>query len=291
MKFDLFPNEYKESVNRDTISNLDKLSHKNQESIRNLEISIEEATKGGPKSVWGGFLLGCICGLIIGLIASIIVYFSVSIRVHNHYWEKFAFFFPIIPGGIIGGICAAKVEAKQTQKRYRLLQVKREFENKNNEARGNAERKIEDYECQFEQAAIAEAAKYVNSNLVAEVKSWMTQYFANGIANVKRESYTETVVVPFSFRVFPDRITCGNKTFDFNSKRCENLSNRVEQAALARVIASALQLQISMLYPCDPSGTENTIGIQYSYSNDSADVTMKYSAANGYFEPKRSWTL
>lgn len=291
MKFDLFPNEYKESVNRDTISKLDKITHENQEYIRNLEISIREAGQKKAGLVMSSMLAGGVCGLVIGLIVSLTVYFTITKKTHDHSLEKLAFFFPIILGNIIGGIIGARAANSDLRHSNRILQEKRDLEKRNGEAKTEAQRMTVVYAYEFEQAAKAEAAKYVNSKLAAEVISWMTQYFAKSIADVKRETHAEIVVVPFNFHVFPDRITCNNGTFDFISKRCENLSNCIEQAALARVLASALQLQITMLYPRDPSGTENIIEIQYSYSKNSADVSLKYTAANGHFEPKRSWTL
>lgn len=291
MKFDVFPNEYKERVDRDTIAKIDKNIQENQEAIQKIVESIEVASRKKAQSVMSSMFSGAVCGLIVGFIVSLAVYLAAKTKSHDQILEKFAFFFPIILGAVIGRILGTRAACNENSRLNLILQDKRDFEKRNIEAKIEAQRMTVVYAYEFEQAAKAEATKYVNSKLAAEVVSWMTQYFAKSIADVRREIHTEQIVVPFFFCVFSDRITCSNGTFDFISKRCENLSSRVEQAALAKVIASALQLQASMLYPRDPSGTDNIIDVEYSYRNNSADVTMKYSAANGYFEPKRSWTL
>ena len=117
----------------------------------------------------------------------------------------------------------------------------------------------------------------------------MTNGFCKTIDAADRRGHVEKITVPFVFNVFVDKITCNLGTFDFELKRCRSLNNPLEQTALARAIVSAIQLNIIMRYPKDSSGTDVSIDISYSYTDEYSATTITYVAPNGHYKAVRGW--
>lgn len=133
------------------------------------------------------------------------------------------------------------------------------------------------------------SVQFAESQLASEVIDWMTNGYAKAIDSADRRSYIERINVPFLFKVYFDEITCNLGTFYFEIKRCANLNSPVEQTALSRAIASAIQLNVTMKYPKDASGTDVVTDISYSYGADYVEVRLNYSAVNGNYEAVRDW--
>ena len=131
--------------------------------------------------------------------------------------------------------------------------------------------------------------RYAESALATEVINWMTEGFSRTIDAANRRSYVESISVPFSFNVHTDKIICNLGTYDFRIKRCANLTSPVQQTAIARAIASAIQLNITMKYPRDASGTDFVIDIAYSYTDTNVSVIITYAAPNGNYRPVQNW--
>lgn len=89
--------------------------------------------------------------------------------------------------------------------------------------------------------------------------------------------------------MYTNKITCNLGTYDFEIKRCSNLTSPIEQTALARAIASAIQLNIVMKYPQDESGTSISIYIDYNYSTECPTTTVTYVAPNGNYRAVEKW--
>ena len=131
--------------------------------------------------------------------------------------------------------------------------------------------------------------QYASSKVAQEVIEWMTSRFCQAIDAAKRDSYVETIEVPFMFRVFKDEITCNFGTYNFMEKRCQDLDTNLKQAALSRAIASAIQVSIIMKYPKDITGTQVKIDLSYKYSELASEATITYIAPNANFKAVREW--
>ena len=154
----------------------------------------------------------------------------------------------------------------------------------------DAEKEYRDYIAQFEAAAQSMSVQFAESQLAVEVIEWMTQGFAKAIDATDRRSHVERIDVPFMFQVYSNKITCNLGTFDFEIKRCRNLESPLEQTALSRAIAAAVQLNITMKYPKDASGTDIITNINYEYGADYVKTTVVYSAVNGNYRAVRDWS-
>lgn len=141
----------------------------------------------------------------------------------------------------------------------------------------------------FENNAQELSVNYAESFLVTEVINWMCDGFYKTIDSADRRSYLEEIRVPFMFKTFKDKIECQLGIFDFEIKRCDELENPLEQTALARAIASSIQLNVTIKYPKDASGTPVVTDIFYDYNDDNVVATIVYTASNGNFKETRSW--
>lgn len=141
----------------------------------------------------------------------------------------------------------------------------------------------------FEKSAQEMSVQYAASSLAQGVISWMTDGFCRTIDAADRRPHIESVNVPFVFDVYPNKITCNLGTFDFELQRCRNLNSPLEQAALARAIASSVQLNVMKKYPQDVTGSPVDVSISFSYAQDRPIVTISYGAQNFNYKPVADW--
>ncbi len=153
----------------------------------------------------------------------------------------------------------------------------------------NAAKEKQEYLSQFELEAQRISVQLAESQLAKKVIEWMTDGFCRTIDAADRRKHIEQVSVPFQFEVYMNKITCNLGTFDFEIERCENLNGPLEQTALARAIASSIQLNIVMKYPKDASGTDIQIKIEYQYTDKCPKTIITYVAPNGYYETVQKW--
>ena len=141
----------------------------------------------------------------------------------------------------------------------------------------------------FEEEAKRRSVNYAESALAQEVIAWMTNGFCAAIDAFDRRSHVQKIDVPFMFNVYCNKITCNIGTYDFELKRCANLPSALDQAALNRAIAAAIQVNIMMKYPQDVTGTSVNVTTTYSYTKDSAVATLRYEAFNGNYKEVHNW--
>lgn len=171
----------------------------------------------------------------------------------------------------------------------RISMENRELDKKIEDIKKEAEVEKQHYLKAFESNAQNMSVQFAESELAKEVINWMTNGFEKSIDASDRRSHVEQIVVPFQFKVLVNKITCNLGTYDFELQRCRNLTNPLEQTALARAIATAIQLNIIMKYPKDASGTDISINIDYSFASDYPTTTITYIAPNGNYKPVRNW--
>lgn len=199
-----------------------------------------------------------------------------------------------IIGLVIGAIKSSSVSKSYNESvsaaNCSLEREKEQTVHNKEKIQADAEKEYCDYIAQFEAAAQSMSVQFAESQLAIEVIEWMTQGFAKAIDSTDRRSHVERIEVPFMFQVYSSKITCNLGTFDFEINRCRNLESPLEQTALSRAIASAIQLNITMKYPKDASGTDIVTNIDYWYGTDYVNTTVIYSAANGNYKAVRDWS-
>lgn len=153
----------------------------------------------------------------------------------------------------------------------------------------DCEVKCKKYAETFEKATQEMSIQYAASSLAQGVISWMTDGFCKTIDAADRRPHIESINVPFVFDVYTNKITCNLGTFDFELQRCRNLNSPLEQAALARAIASSIQLNVIKKYPQDVTGSPVDVSISFSYAQDRPIVTVSYVAQNYNYKPVADW--
>jgi len=200
------------------------------------------------------------------------------------------FFVAALILGIIVDACAkAAYDANESRIDNRISSENHSLEDQIAAIQSEAESKKKRYLEWFETTTQKMSANFAESTLAKEVIDWMTSGFFRTIDAADRRAHVERINVPFMFNIYREKITCNLGTYDFELKRCAFLKNPLEQTALARAIATAMQLNTIMHYPHDVNGGEISIQIEYKYSEDHITATITYLAPNGGFKNVTQW--
>ena len=278
MKIDQFPHQYKVEREKKACSDAQMVQDKSKSRQTGFGEDVGELVSKGAKAG---------IGAAIGLVAGAVVLPACGV-------ENEAFgLIPMIGGAIWGAVLAGRRNAEYERKVREANQLIASEQDRCQKAvqdiRAQAAREIASYEAAFEAEVQRMSVQYAESALAVEVINWMTDGFSRTIDAVDRRSHIETINVPFSFNVYANQITCNLGTYDFEIKRCANLTSPVQHAAIARAIASAVQLNITMKYPRDASGTDFVLNITYEYIYDYVSATITYTASNGNYRPTENW--
>ena len=210
------------------------------------------------------------------------------------------FFSGLIITVVIVGLAAvagAIIESVvQSSSRNKDIMLDQQIAARNNNVPYQKEQVTKDYEqryinylTSFENEAKRLSVQYAESSVAKEVVEWMTNGFSAAIDAMDRRPHIKIITVPFVFNVYREKITCNIGVYDFEIHRCAFLNSMLEQAALARALATEMQIKLSMKYPKDISGGDVQIKIEYSYPKDSAAVTLRYQSINGEYQGTKSW--
>lgn len=216
----------------------------------------------------------------------------------NFTWKSFAIY--IILGAILFYILAKMIEKKVNRKR-KAVQAKVDIEKASNEKKKEEIREkineaYQNYKVGFERDAKKKSIQYAESTQVDAVVARMMSDIEEIVKKADRGSYIERIVIPIFVWVFQKEIEYSsvddkkhNKII-FEINRLNDLSECVEQAAMARTIASKIQLKLLESFPQDISGTvPTTPTIRYDYGESCAIAEVTYIAPNGNFKEKVKW--
>ena len=185
-----------------------------------------------------------------------------------------------------------------------VTKIDNELEKAISQIESSYDKKATDYTSKFELEAQNLSVKYSTSTLAKDVITWISNHYYKLIKAENRESHVQFLETPLEFSVYKDKIACnGLGYYDFEKHRCSNLPNTLSQAALARAIASQVQLSVTMQLEKDPSGTSYKIDIEYNYTYDKSysyhlekyvgdeyvTAIITYKATNGNYKPVEEW--
>ncbi len=182
----------------------------------------------------------------------------------------------------------------------RIAKIQKEISKEIDAFTNKCDKEFAEYKEKYEQAAIKRGVDYTNSELGKEIINWLTSGFARTIRAANRATYIKNIFVPFDFKVYRDKIDCNIGTYSFKEHRCEEINSIFERTALAKAIASSIQLNISMEMEKDISGTEYRLDIMFDYGTtkktkafdeklDDVSAILTYSAVNGNYVPEKKW--
>lgn len=299
--FSYFPPSYREELDKQKqqrFSSIQKETSEKITNINNTKISNSASGKAVGICVGIGAIVGLVgfcssCSACNGTIKSGGGASALDTATCQLFGGVGTFFLAILIGLVVGGIieliiviarkASDKSIDKNIQKSHNNELVLKE------EVTQELEKDYSEYVLQFENEAKRQSIKFAESQLAKEVITWMTNGFCSAIDATDRRPHIQEIDVPFVFNVYCNKITCNIGTYDFELKRCANLTSVMDQAALTRAIASAIQLNVVMKYPKDISGESINVNIEYTYTKDSAVATLRYTAYNGNYRPTMSW--
>lgn len=284
MKISEFPHQHEYNVRCSTHARIDKERELSSHRCSTIRSSITKKTNSTDSGIFGAII-----GFIIGFFACC----GICINTDKGGSALATWVVVSIIGAIIGVVSANITNSNHANSvEYANNEVDKESK-RSNEAitkmYNDAEREIKSYKINFEAEAERLSIKYSKSRLATEVIDWMSKGFSKTIDTADRRSHIKSIDVPFSFKVYPNKISCPFGTYDFEIKRCANLNSPLEQAAIARAIASTIRLNITMKYPKDASGTDHVFYISYTYEENYVIASVLYTAPNGYYRPVQQW--
>lgn len=283
MQTNVFPSEYNRMVDSRTNNRVNEARQRSSSRIQ----SINNSRTSAPKDY--GTLWGIMIGMFGGFIACSCVCISNDSASAGFGTWVVVNIISIVIGVLIDKSAERAYDDNQANADSRIREEESSIENVVKKIQSDAQSEKSQYFSEFENNAQNLSVQFAESELAKEVIEWMTNGFCKTIDAADRRSHVEKITVPFVFNVFNNKITCNLGTFDFELKRCRNLNSPLEQTALARAIVSAIQLNIIMKYPKDSSGTDISIDISYSYTNEYPATTITYVAPNGNYKAVRGW--
>lgn len=259
--------------------------------------NINNRKKNNPLGEAGGAGIGSIIGLTLGFFVCAGKCIS-GISYEEGFGTSLtscliAFGIIALIGGVLGYI--ADFLAKDYYKKYeawlesRVEDEKNNLENRISDIHFESGERKKRYYKWFEETSNNMSPRFAGSEITKEVADWMLTGFYNAIDAADRRSHIEKITVPFAFCVFNNKITCNIGTYDFELKRCDFLENPLQQTALARAIATEMELQTHVRYPNDQSGNPVTVQLERKYFDEYVSYTVTYEAENGNFERQRKW--
>lgn len=293
MKLDMLPTTYYKMVDERANKKINEVWYDCNSTINSINSARTTKSDLG-ECIQGGGIYGVGVGNFAGLSVCSCQYisgrFGISEAV-NVYCEALVIFgiIGLIIGFIVYIFDNSSYNETNENADYRISCEKRYRDEKIQEIKSEAQKEKQQYYTEFNNNVQNLSVQFAESELAKEVIEWMTNGFCKTIDAADRKGHIEKITVPFVFNVFNNKISCNLGTFDFELKRCKNLNGPLEQMALAKAVASAIQLEIKMRYPKDLSGTDVSIDISYSYKESYPATTISYVAPNGNYEAVRSW--
>lgn len=124
--------------------------------------------------------------------------------------------------------------------------------------------------------------QYLKSEKVEVIINWMVPLFLHKIGSADRSPHIKEILVPFSFTVNQDGISCDSGLFSFITNRYQLLQSSIEQSSMADAVSRRLVYKLNESVQKDSSGTDATFSISSISSNY---VYLQYSALNGNYIP------
>lgn len=139
-------------------------------------------------------------------------------------------------------------------------------------------------------------SKFEESNVTRKITEKAVPVILSTLKLVERPKDLKKIETSISLFVYYDRVeiyvdNSFQVEFNFAAERVANLLETYEFVALSRVLANNIKMEMMVLMPTDPSGTEYKITTHEDYSDqdDWCGQIMMYTAVNGNFETVVAW--
>lgn len=146
-----------------------------------------------------------------------------------------------------------------------------------------------EYSALFEKSVMKRSQEMTQSESAKKIIPWVSNGFSRTINASDRAKHIQKISVPFDIQVYSERIVCNIGEFDYKTECHKILKTNIDQTAVARVIATAVQIEMTMKYPKDASGTVPVIDTSYQGQSNFALAKLCYHAKNGNFVEAQDW--
>lgn len=173
----------------------------------------------------------------------------------------------------------------------RKEQIEKEYRDKVNQLDAQIRQWNKNYEHTYKNKITDATVSFANSKLAQEIIDLLSVEFSRHIDALDRTSNIHFLMFTYTFRVYYNMVkSCYTINYDFDINRCRNLSSLVEQEALAKALATQVQINIMMKYNENQGEAPVRIDISYEYPQDgSVEVKLDFTAVNSNYEQVRNW--
>lgn len=141
----------------------------------------------------------------------------------------------------------------------------------------NVKKEFEKYCSEFEIQSQKMSFRFEKSQLTVMIVDWMSEGYIRMIqAMNNRANSIDSINIPFNYSVYKNSIICDLGVFDFDSQRCKELESPLEQAALAKAIASGVKNRIVRKFTESDNELIPYVDLSIKYSLISADIVLTY---------------
>lgn len=123
-------------------------------------------------------------------------------------------------------------------------------------------------------------------------QSWVQKFakeFKYKISSADRGNGIEKIEISFTMRIYAEELFSEQNKYMIMKEMFRPLEGFAEQTALARSVASAVQVEVMMLLASNPSDSQYDISMDETYEGKAAVITLIYRAKNDHFQEMRSW--
>lgn len=323
-----FPSTVKrelEAASNLKINRLRQESETEMKSLRNdsnsIKMSLENSKSNKPLSlmhfVTGGFGVGLVGGALVcfakGNEIDAAINFSSSLGAAFSLWFAFGIV-GLVLGLLLYGVYTyflnkynngidekARLADKSLEEQIEVLRNR--CEEQIAKIRKNEEDEYLKYLEKFNNEAQKMSVVFADKTVVIALAQKITEGFCRKIDEADRRSHIKDIIIPIGFNVRKNCIevafsidlqkqnqTSDFEVYDFDINRFEELRSPLEQTAVARAVASAVQVEIMTKYPTDVCGSNVVTETFYNYGDDFVTAIISYSAKNLNYKERIGWT-
>lgn len=123
-------------------------------------------------------------------------------------------------------------------------------------------------------------------------QSWIQKFakeFGRKILSANRSSGIEKIEISFVMRTYAEELCSEQNKYLIMKEMFRPLEGFAEQTALARSVASAVQVEVMTLLASNQPDSQYDISADETYEGKATVITLIYRAKNDHFQEMRSW--
>ncbi len=123
-------------------------------------------------------------------------------------------------------------------------------------------------------------------------QSWIQKFakeFERKIFSADRSSGIDKIDISFAMRTYAEELCSEQNKYLIMKEMFRPLEGFAEQTALARSVASAVQVEVMTLLASNPSDSQYDISVDETYEGKATVITLIYRAKNDHFQEMKNW--